>query len=49
MFIGFVKLSSPLVLEEAEKYNAMKLKEALIEFGKHNGMVLKILQKDEQS
>jgi len=37
------------VLEEAEKYNAINLKEALIEFGKHNGMVLKILEKEEQS
>ena len=35
-----------LVLEEAEKYNAVRLKEALAEFGKHNGMILNILQRN---
>jgi hypothetical protein len=50
-FLGFpvsALLPSPLVREEAEKYNAMSLKKALIEFAEHNGTVLDILQEDEQ-
>lgn len=47
-FFGFiVGFNLPtLVLEEAEKYNAVRLKEALAEFGKHNGMILNILQRN---
>jgi hypothetical protein len=36
------------VLEEAQTYKAVKLQEALVEFGKHNKKVLKILQENEQ-
>ena len=45
---GFIVVFNlaPLVLEEAEKYNAVRLKEALAEFGKHNGMILNILQRN---
>jgi len=39
--------ANQMMLEEAERYNAMKLKEALVEFAKHNGTVLDVLQKDE--
>ena len=47
-FFGFIVVFNlaSLVLEEAEKYNAVRLNEALAEFGKHNGMILNILQRN---